>query len=342
MKAILKSSISVCCLMLVFINTSYAEIVFDAADVTIGDPGFIYSTNQYSMDSLPYEIDSGHAIGKTEPRKFPFWPHKICAGIDAKVNLPVIGSMKGQSLYKINDELGVLVWAGDSNFKKPVAMSGNSWTDVFHQWCSPDSQGYSFFVHPVILKRNTSGEINVPATTIGNIKLRYISGDTTVSGKLDFSVTLNNLRIRNEAKSCRLLTPSSMNVTLATVSKYAIPHVGDEVVAGAARISLQCDENVNVWATLTDATNPSNRGDLLTLTNSSDAQGVGLKIYKDDNASALKFGPDSYIKNNINQWEFSSSEINPTVLLKAKYVNTDGNIIPGSVNGLTTFTFSYQ
>lgn len=326
-------------LLLLSHNVALAANI-NAQDVTIGVDGGRYSRS-YPMDNLPFIFDTGTIIGKNEPSKFSFLYEHTCTGLDAQVVLPIVGSLNGQDIYKLTEEVGLLVWAGDSHFRNPHGMTGNGWIDVFHNWCSADSQGYSFYVKPVILKRVTAGLINIPAQKVGNIRLRINSGPAH-TGKLEFSVTLNSLTLGNNAQSCRLLSPSSMNVALPTISQTSIPNQGDETFAGLARISLQCDPGVTVWATLTDATNTSNSTDILSLTNSSTAQGVGLKIYKND-AMALKFGPDSTQKGNLNQWQLSNGvESNPSVQLNAHYINTNGAITPGTVEGIATITFSYQ
>ncbi|HDW8898340.1 TPA: adhesin, partial [Escherichia coli] len=56
-----------------------------------------------------------------------------------------------------------------------------------------------------------------------------------------------------------------------------------------------------------------------------------------------KFGPDSPVKGNENQWQLSTgTETSPSVRFYVKYVNTGEGINPGTVNGISTFTFSYQ
>ncbi|WP_250147400.1 fimbrial protein, partial [Escherichia coli] len=78
-------------------------------------------------------------------------------------------------------------------------------------------------------------------------------------------------------------------------------------------------------------------------TGASTATGVGLRIYKNTDSAPLKFGPDSPLKGNENQWQLSTgTETSPSVRLYVKYVNTGEGINPGTVNGVSTFTFSYQ
>lgn len=314
---------------------------FNATDVAIGPAGGTYS-RIYSMDNVPYIYDTGHTIGISDNKKFNYKYTVQCGGLDAKVDLPVIGSINGQDIYKITDNIGLVVWAGDTRFNSAHPMKGNDWSNVFDKWCSAAAQGYSFYVKPVILKRSMENTYNIPSMAVGKVRWRQM-GNKPFTGKTEFTVTVNNFVINNGARSCRLQTPSAINLALPAVSPASFSQQGSEVFAGFTRIALQCDPGVTVWATLTDASDAANRTDRLTLTKSSTARGVGLKVYKNDESSALRFGPDSPVKNTENQWQLSAgTERNPSVNLKAKYVNIDGNITPGTVNGIATFTFSYQ
>lgn len=95
-----------------------------------------------------------------------------------------------------------------------------------------------------------------------------------------------------------------------------------------------------VYITLTDATTPANRTDLLTLTGSSTAGGVGIRI-RNSSRAAVSFGPDSPVAGNTNQWLVGPSDSTTSVPMSAEYVAT-GSVTPGTVRALATFTMSYQ
>lgn len=59
--------------------------------------------------------------------------------------------------------------------------------------------------------------------------------------------------------------------------------------------------------------------------------------------SAVSFGPDSSVAGNTNQWLVGnaiSGQMN--IPLTVKYVQTAQTIKAGTVNGVATFTMSYQ
>ncbi|ECZ0012478.1 fimbrial protein [Salmonella enterica subsp. enterica] len=333
-----RTAVIVCGLLL---SGPAAALAFNATDVTLGAAGASY-TRYYSMDNVPFVYDTGTFLGVNEYRKFRYGGSRYCGGLDARVDLPVIGTLNGQSLYRLTEDTGLLVWAGDTKFTSARALSGNNWTDVFHQWCSSDSQGYSVYVRPVILKRSATRQYFIPFTTVGSIRLRGMNG-SVFTGRTAFMFSLNSMVLNNGARSCTLQTPASTTVPLPAISSMSLPRTGDEIFAGMTRTGLNCEPGVAVYATLTDSTNPANRSDILTLTPSSTATGVGLKIYKNEETTALRFGPDSPVRGNENQWKLSAGrESFPSVQLKVRYVNTGGTLTPGTVNGVSTITFSYQ
>ncbi|EKH5790513.1 F17G fimbrial adhesin [Escherichia coli O8] len=339
-KVFLAVFILVCC------NISQAAVSFiGSTENDVGPSPGSYSRT-HAMDNLPFVYNTGNNIGYQNANVWRI-SKGFCVRLDGKVDLPVVGSLDGQSIYGLTEEVGLLIWMGDTNYSRGTAMSGNSWENVFSGWCvganTASTQGLSVRVTPVILKRNSSARYSVQKTSIGSIRMRPYNGSSAGSVQTTVNFSLNPFTLNDTVTSCRLLTPSAVNVSLAAISAGQLPSSGDEVVAGTTSLKLQCDAGVTVWATLTDATTPSNRSDILTLTGASTATGVGLRIYKNTDSTPLKFGPDSPVKGNENQWQLSTgTETSPSVRLYVKYVNTGEGINPGTVNGISTFTFSYQ
>lgn len=112
-------------------------------------------------------------------------------------------------------------------------------------------------------------------------------------------------------------------------------------------IGLRCssgtrDAKTRMYITLTDATNPGNRSDVLTLTNdASAAKGVGIQIM--NGTTPVRYGPDSSETGNPNQW-FVTEAGNQTVNipLSARYVRTSDTLKGGTANAIATFTMSYH
>ena len=317
----------------------------------------LYSRH-YSADDLPRKFDNfGNAFFANDPEKYKFVRghnngDNFCTELYAISNLPVIGTIDNQSIYDIGNEyIGILVYAGDTN--KPVPVNGNSWQKVFNGWCTTSSQGASAKVIPVLLKQPPAGEYTIPRTEIGEIEPRRRSDSRygEYTGNKITKFILNTFRFRVTPHTCVLTTPKDITLKLPTISQRSIATQGDEVYGGKFEIGLRCDNSsrsglwggIRVYSTLTDKSNVSNRSDILTLTADSSAKGIGIKLYNNWNTPALKYGPENSAKGTENQWEFSSGvQNNPSVVFRAYYVNTDGNVKPGTVKAIATYTFSYQ
>lgn len=143
-----------------------------------------------------------------------------------------------------------------------------------------------------------------------------------------------------ERPTCTVAT-RSVTVDLPVVASSSLR--GDGVNAGRTpfTITLNCRRtDVPVYITMTDATTPGNRSDVLTLTPASTATGVGIRILNPASAPVF-FGPDSAERGTVNQWRVGHSEPLMQIPLSAEYVTT-GVVGPGTVGALATFTMSYQ
>jgi len=142
------------------------------------------------------------------------------------------------------------------------------------------------------------------------------------------------------ASSCQVITPS-LNVHLPTISTSRLNAVGTSGGDTRFNIELNCLAGVNVFITLTDASNAGNTTDLLTVKPTSTATGVKLRIIKND-GSIIRFGPDSPLPGNINQWLVGSSGATNNIGLTVQYYRDGGIIGIGSIEAAVTFTLSYQ
>lgn len=82
-------------------------------------------------------------------------------------------------------------------------------------------------------------------------------------------------------------------VPLNTVYQSQFTSLYKEIQGGKIDIHLQCPDGIDVYATLTDASQPVNRTDILTLSSESTAKGFGIRLYKDSDVTAISYGEDS-------------------------------------------------
>jgi len=143
------------------------------------------------------------------------------------------------------------------------------------------------------------------------------------------------------SRSCIATTPA-VNVEMPTVNRTALDRVGDTAGTTYFRVGVSCqnDARLQVHMTLSDATTPGNRTDMLTLTRASTAQGVQLQI-TGPTGQVVRFGADSSAAETTNQFEIGPSQPVIDMPFSVKYIST-GAVTPGTVTGLATFTMSYQ
>lgn len=150
-----------------------------------------------------------------------------------------------------------------------------------------------------------------------------------------------------QVPTCSVTVPS-INVQMGNVPAGAFTGVGSSSPSPEGfDIDLSCSQGdgttpVSIYTTLTDATNPANRSDVLSLSANSQATGVGIQIMQ--NGKPLSYGPDSAAPGNTNQWLAGSTTGGGSfkIPLTASYIQTQPNIRVGSANGVATFTMSYQ
>ncbi|MCA8298849.1 type 1 fimbrial protein [Burkholderia sp. AU30198] len=139
-------------------------------------------------------------------------------------------------------------------------------------------------------------------------------------------------------KSCDVTT-TDVRVPMPPVSSGKLNGVGTTAGDTGFNIGLSCKAGSNVFVTLTDLTDVTNRSDLLTLAQGSSATGVKLRVTR--NGQPVFYGPDSAAIGNENQWYVAPSSGLTNIPLSAQYVAT-GPVSAGTVKGVATFTMSYQ
>ena len=175
----------------------------------------------------------------------------------------------------------------------------------------------------------------------------YIKQKSTAKELLSTGLGINGT-VTVKAGSCNLTNGAKQSVLLPQVSIYSIgsqdPNGVSEGSSSPFSLGLQCDSGVKVYATMTDASNPLNSTDTLSLGAGSTASGVGIRIYRENETTPVSYGPDSAANGNANQWYVGTAGSNGVVGLSfvAKYAKTGTTITPGSVAAQSTITFSYQ
>ncbi|WP_283147474.1 fimbrial protein [Silvimonas soli] len=160
------------------------------------------------------------------------------------------------------------------------------------------------------------------------------------------SIQLSSSIIFTPTRPTCAATAPPVSLGVATIGT-TLRNVGDTSPAQNFNVTLVCSGGsagvtTNLYATLTDQTNPGNTSNQLSLTNTSVATGVKIQVL--NGATILGYGPDSIAAGNTNQWLIQSSVGNTTLTLplSARYIQTAASPTPGNADGIATMTLSYQ
>lgn len=183
-----------------------------------------------------------------------------------------------------------------------------------------------------------TGRITAGGTMTGELAGIWVRSKTVQIASFRIS---GSIELKPNVPTCSVTT-KSIKVQFGEVNLNGTAAAPEQPV----NIGLQCsggtrDAKTRMYITLTDAANPGNRSDVLTLTNASTAKGVGVRIM--NGTTPVRYGPDSSETGNPNQW-FVTEAGNQTVNipLSARYVRTSDTPKGGTADAVATFTMSYQ
>ncbi|EMW3366238.1 type 1 fimbrial protein [Proteus mirabilis] len=189
-------------------------------------------------------------------------------------------------------------------------------------------------------KHLETGVYNIPYTVIANTWSEYGGGH---KGNNTSIVAINPVTITIKARGCTVNT-KNLTYELGDISMRDMAAIGSTSKSQAKPISVTCDSNVHLYASMTDQSTYSNNTDILTLTSDSDASGIGIQFFFNDNPTPVVYGPDINAIGQPNQRLLhitTSNNENYILNLSTRYITT-GTLKPGKANGLASLTFSYQ
>jgi type 1 fimbria pilin len=239
--------------------------------------------------------------------------------------------------------IGYVVQMKDPAANVPWAYVRPPSTQTFNSGDAYDNLGMFVRLRFVATGRLQSGTHAIPAQTLATALAYNVSSAAPLTGRATIQLA-GTATITVNAASCRMTTPVNQSVTLPTIGKTALAAAGSKAGSGATfHIGMNCDANVALNVTMTDASNPSNLTNTLLLATGSTVKGVGVQVFYNGAPTPVSYGPDSSVKGNANQWKIgqSATATSYDIPFTAAYVLT-GVVVPGSVLAKATFTFSYQ
>ncbi|WDH50944.1 fimbrial protein [Pseudomonas chlororaphis] len=143
------------------------------------------------------------------------------------------------------------------------------------------------------------------------------------------------------SKGCRVTTPA-INVPMpkGIIASQEVP--GSLFGSKSFNIDLaDCSADVKVYIALTDASNPSNSSETLSLSPASTAKGVGFRVTHE--GKVVSFAPDSSAPGTLNQWLVTNRPAAFfSIPMEVSYIRTNKDIQAGTAIGNITFNMSYQ
>ncbi|WP_157137842.1 fimbrial protein [Herbaspirillum lusitanum] len=237
----------------------------------------------------------------------------------------------------------IKIWARLTNAPSTggryVPLSGNELAPTYAFSSSDESAAATGRLD--LIKGNTG------VVTAGTINAGALS-TVSVNGLFTYIATRLANRVMIVPQTCQVDTPNVV-VPMGSVASSSFTGTGSVSPARNFTISVNCSGVASqVFMTLTDQQTQANRTSTLGLTAASSARGVGIQILRrqGNTDTPISFGADSSTAGNTNQFlAFSSTgeQIGATTIpFSARYIKTAATIIPGTANGVATFTMSYQ
>jgi type 1 fimbria pilin len=191
----------------------------------------------------------------------------------------------------------------------------------------------------------TSTIVGNGAITPGQVGVGQFNGTTVANIVLAGSTNI----VAPSGPTCAINASSTQTVNLGDHAAASFTGVGSMTPPTGFNINFDCSGGTSgmsrsVYLTMTDATVSSNRTDILNLAANATAKGVGIRIYRDAGATAVKFGAESNNVGNPNQWltgNVATGTPKFTVPLQARLIQT-GPVQQGTVSAVATVTAAYD
>jgi hypothetical protein len=237
--------------------------------------------------------------------------------------------------------IGVQFWNIDKNGNATLIPSGASgYTSTI---TNPGSSSTSISTKAQLV---VTGPITSTGSMSGLPVIRMsFSGSCLTSNPSNFDFTVTS-SASVTALSCNIVN-QSIQVNLPKVNKNTFKSIGTTAGDTSFSIDLNCpSEGSNIYVAFTDVNNPSSQSDLLSLSPSSTATGIKLKISLNDGfLSPVTFGPASSeyaIINSYAVYMAPSITGNVSLPLLVQYEATSTTPSAGTVSAQAYFTISYE
>lgn len=213
-----------------------------------------------------------------------------------------------------------------------VAMQGNN-KRYMRRGGFACSSHFLFNVKYVATGQNITQGVSIPPFQLGIASL----------GIDNEAINMSAFEMTYEKVGCTAsVSPSTVSMGVVSPLRFVDSQTVDAPLD--MTINLECDEALNVYASMTDYNNPGNTGTVLGLTPSANtASGIGVRFIK-DGTDLISYGPSlGFVTSAPNQWRVKT-ELQPSNFsfrLKPQYIKT-GLISAGQADATASITFAYD
>ncbi|GKX56016.1 hypothetical protein SOASR030_21280 [Leminorella grimontii] len=178
------------------------------------------------------------------------------------------------------------------------------------------------------------------------IKIGDITGGALDSGRLARASVANQFYFADlhltgvnniTSVACSVTTPA-VNVPLGQRNKSEFSGIGSGTVWQDVNIMLDCNKDARINVRIDAIADRSGLPGVLAIDEQPGdmkAGGIGIQLYYRPDNKPVVFSQETFYYQSL----YGGQEI---VKLKARYCQTEANIIPGNANGTATFTLSYK
>lgn len=224
----------------------------------------------------------------------------------------------------------------------PLAGNMNQWTRFFSRVIAAGSVHVNYDVKLLTTGAPIRvGDTRVPLQRIATTNINGFGKDNVQP------IYLNSFNVYLQQRGCTAdVFPNVYGMGVVSEDQFA--GTGTVNGLGVIKVSLNCDNNLNVYASMSDYHDPGNTTDMLTLSpeGAKTASGVRVRLLKENNGGTpVVFGPRIAILDTgaAHQWQVKSvSDGNHKEFsLRPQYIKT-GPISPGVANARASITFAYD
>jgi len=179
----------------------------------------------------------------------------------------------------------------------------------------------------------TSFSLNMTLSCAGNEWANVNAAGSTASFQLSINPVLH---------TCNMVV-SDLQVALPQVHTARFNGVGSTAGGKSSTLDFQCDADATATINFTDASDPGNAGDKLTLLSGSTATGVGVRLTVD--GTAVTFSPNEAFHSGGTELPLQNTTAAAAVEqipFSAEYVQTGPSVTPGTVQARSLVNISYH